>query len=46
MIVQANPPKAEGGPGRGIKTVLPEDSFILASTLRNMRQAHAGLTDA
>ena len=44
VIVQANPPKAHG-PGRGIKPVPQEDGFIAPSTLRNMRQAHAGLTD-
>ena len=44
VIVQANPPKAHG-PGRGIKPVAQDDGFIPASTLRDMRQAHAGLTD-
>ena len=42
--MQANPPipPQERSPGRDGNTVLPEDGIIPPSTLRNMRQAHAG----
>ena len=43
VIVQANPPGPRGGPpDRGQSST---EGTIEPSTLRNMRQAHAGLTD-
>ena len=44
VIVQANPPEKRG-PKTEDNFVLQEDETLPASTLRNMRQAHAGLTD-
>ena len=43
VIVQANPPKQGERTDRNF--VPQEDEVIPPSTLRNMRQAHAGLTD-
>ena len=47
-ISKANPPKPEGGPGRGIKTVTPDHGFsesVSGDVLRHMRAVHSKLTD-
>ena len=44
-IAKANPAKPRGGPPDRGANVLPEDDCLPASTLRNIRQAHASLSD-